>query len=83
MNWLNSLTIKGSITVLVVSAISFAFVYIIIKYPLPQDVLNMIVGGVMTMGGTIVGVWFGTQSTTRREEPPPVEPPELPKPPIP
>ena len=81
MNWLNSLTIKGRVTFLVVSAICFAFLYIIVKYTLPQDVINMIVGGVMTMGGLIVGVWFGKQDAKPEEPvPTPIEPPKPPNP---
>ena len=74
------LTIKGAVTMIVILAIAFTFCFIIVTTELGTDAKLMIIGGVMTMGSTIVGVWFGTQAT-KREEPPP--PPEIPKQPPP
>ena len=69
--WLASLTIKGVVTFAVVGAILTAFVIVFWRSvipALPAEVYVMVVGGVMTMGSTIVGVWFGQQSSRNREE---------------
>ncbi len=62
--WLQLLrgTVRPVITLGVVGTVLWAFVVIIVRNGLSQDLTSSLVATVVGITGTIVGVWFGSRN---------------------